>query len=313
LILEGIAFGLLSAIALGVGDLSAGLLARRLGTLRVAAGELLVSVLLLLALLAIAGLGLPTEPRWTVWIAAVAALRAFGYFALLRAFSLGPVAVVGPVVAGNSAVTVIAAVILLGDRPSPVQYLAVLMATIGSILIVLVVDRPARRFRAVGLGPLIAIVAMVCLATVVAAQQPPIREVGWLPTIAFRRLVEALITWTLVGVGWFVAPELLGLRQSRPVVDPIVAMDSSSRRVVPTWRPRTSRALLAIGAIDTIGLSSLAVALDVAPAWLFGVVGSIGPAVALSYGMVVLGERLRPTQWLGIALILASLVLVAIG
>jgi drug/metabolite transporter (DMT)-like permease len=304
--LAGIGFGLLSSFALGVGDLSAGLLARRFGTIRVAAAELAVSLTLLLGLLVVAGLALPTQPGWIAWIAAVAGLRAFGYFALIRAFSIGPVAVVGPIVAGNTAVTVLAAMILLGERPTPLQLAAVAIATLGSMLIVIVVDQPARRVRVAGSGPLLAVVAMVALAIVVAAQQPPIREIGWLPTIALRRLVEAGITWTVL-----IAAVFLGFAPVSRIAKP--AVESEVDQATQRWIPRSPYALLAVGLIDTVGLSSLAIALDVAPAWLFGVVGSVGPVVALTYGMVVLGERLRPAQWLGIALVIVAIVLVGLG
>lgn len=319
MIAAGIAFGLLSSIALGVGDLSAGLLARRLGTLRVAAGELALSLVLLLVLIRIAGLGLPSDPHWVSIVAGIAALRTFGYFALIRAFSFGPVAVVGPITAGNSAATVVAAMLLLGDRPSPLQLVAVVVATVGSLLIVLVVDRPNRRLRLSGRGPMLAIVAMVCLATVVAAQQPPIRALGWLPMIALRRGFEVAITWSILVIGWLLAPAAVGLvrrpwsewsRRGRAPRPP------ASRAPSPLggWAAsRSARFLVAIAVFDTVGLSSLAVALQVAPAWLFGIVGSVGPVVAVTYGMVFLGERLKPVQWLGIAFVLLALVLVGLG
>jgi drug/metabolite transporter (DMT)-like permease len=318
LIASGIAFGLLSSAALGVSDLTAGLLARRIGSLRVAAGELFVSMLLLLVLLRLSGLTLPSDPGWILWIGLVGTLRAFGYFALVRAFSLGPVAVVSPIIASNSAVTVLAGVILLGERPSPAQYIAVIIGSIGSLIVALSLNRSKGKGTGsiIAPGPAFAIVAMVCLSIVVAAQQPPIRQVGWLQTIALRRIVEVCVTWATLGLAYLVVPARLGLRPWHSLPPSGAAGSSPSSRMTAMRRvigSRSLRFLVAIGFVDTIGLSALALALSVGPAWLFGLVGTTGPLVAITYGLVVLRERLLPQQWLGIGLVAAAVLLAAVG
>jgi drug/metabolite transporter (DMT)-like permease len=316
LITSGIAFGLLSSAALGVSDLTAGLLARRIGSLRVAAGELLVSMVLLLILLRLNGLTLPSDPGWVLWIGLVGTLRAVGYFALVRAFNVGPVAVVSPIIASNSAVTVLAGVVLLGERPSPAQYVAVIIGSVGSLLVALSLNRSKRMGSIIGPGPAFAIVAMVCLSIVVAAQQPPIRQVGWLQTIALRRIFEVCLTWAALGLAYFLLPARLGLRPWRSAAssgDVGWAPGSRIALIRSALGSRSFRFLVAIGIVDTIGLSALALALSVGPAWLFGLVGTTGPLVAITYGLVVLRERLRPQQWFGIGLVAVAVLLAALG
>jgi DME family drug/metabolite transporter len=67
------------------------------------------------------------------------------------------------------------------------------------------------------------------------------------------------------------------------------------------------------GVVDVIGLISFAIGLEVAETWLVGQASSFGPAVAVVVAVVLLGERLRPTQWLGLAGIAAGLVFVAVS
>jgi drug/metabolite transporter (DMT)-like permease len=310
----GVILGLVSSLALGTSDLASGLTARHIGIVRTAAAVLLVSLVLLSTLLLLAGESLPRDPKWIAWIAGVGVVRAVGYFALVRAYSLGPLAVVAPITASSSVATVLAAVVLLGDRPSPLQWVAVGIATAGAILLAITFDRRGRRAQLVGQGPVFALLAMLMLSTVVAAQQPPIQALGVLPTITLRRAVEVLVTWGVLIVLWRVAPRVL--QAGRTDTTPELAIAEADHRM--PQQPSLTRNQLAarfafVGFVDTFGLGSLALALSIAPAWLFGISGSLSPVPGIAFGMLVLGERLRPAQWLGIALVVVALFLVAIG
>jgi drug/metabolite transporter (DMT)-like permease len=322
MIVAGIAFGLLSSLALGISDLTAGLLARYVGIVRAIAGAMVISFVLLLVVLLASGLSLPTDPKWIAWIAGVALLRTCGYFALVRAYSIGPVAVVAPITASSGAVTVLAAVVLLGDKPSPLQWVAVLVATVGAVLVAINLDHPDHRVSLVGRGPVYALFAMVMLSIVVASQQPPIRDVGWLPTITLRRAFEVALTLSALVVAWRLFPHLVGgaRRGTTPEVaiatggDPsaVDGGEPSSKRRVPSRANLLARFAL-VGSFESLGLSSLAISLSVAPAWLFGISGSLSPLPGIAFGMFWLKERLRPVQWLGIAFVVVALFLVAVG
>jgi EamA domain-containing membrane protein RarD len=71
--------------------------------------------------------------------------------------------------------------------------------------------------------------------------------------------------------------------------------------------------VLALGLADVSGLAFFSAGLEVAPAWLIGLLASVGPVVAIAAGLVVFRERLRRAQWLGIGLVAVALVLVATG
>jgi drug/metabolite transporter (DMT)-like permease len=322
MLLTGIAFGLLASLALGLGDLAAGLLARHVGVFRGTFATLTTSFVLLAGALWLSQEPMPDDATWIAWIAGVSLLRVVGYLALVRAFSLGPVSLVAPIAASSGVVTVLASVLVLGDRPSAIQWVAVGLGAAGAVLVSLNLDQAGQRFR-VGRGPLFALIAMVLLANVVALQQPPIRDIGWLPTITIRRGFEVLMTGIVLILVWRLAPRFLEIGRS-PAEEAAIGPESglpvdppqSSPSAEPS--PKQTRAGLAkrvafVGIADSVGLGGLAVALAVAPAWLFGISGSLAPLPGMAYGMLVFRERLRPTQWLGIGAVVVALFLVAVG
>jgi drug/metabolite transporter (DMT)-like permease len=65
------------------------------------------------------------------------------------------------------------------------------------------------------------------------------------------------------------------------------------------------------GALDVIGLAAFAYGLEHADTWLVGLASSFGPAVTIIVAVALLGERLRPTQWIGLGGILVGMI--AIG
>ena len=76
-----------------------------------------------------------------------------------------------------------------------------------------------------------------------------------------------------------------------------------------------ARALVAGGAaglLDIVGFVAFAIGLEIAPTWIVGLASSFGPAVAVIVAVALWGERLRPTQWLGLAGIALGLVAVAL-
>ena len=85
--------------------------------------------------------------------------------------------------------------------------------------------------------------------------------------------------------------------------------------------PRTARSpdrravglVVAAGLLDIAGFIVFAVGLQVSETWLIGITSSFGPVVAVAVGVLVFGERPRPVQWLGLAFVLASVFLIALG
>jgi uncharacterized membrane protein len=58
---------------------------------------------------------------------------------------------------------------------------------------------------------------------------------------------------------------------------------------------------------------SYTIGLEVAPTWLVGLASSFGPALVVLVAVAFLGERLRPSQWLGLGMLASGLVVLAVA
>jgi drug/metabolite transporter (DMT)-like permease len=72
----------------------------------------------------------------------------------------------------------------------------------------------------------------------------------------------------------------------------------------------TSGLMGAIGPCDAVGLDALAHGLQLAPAWLVGLVNSTSPVFVTLIALLVFGERLRSSQWAGVGLVALSILAV---
>jgi drug/metabolite transporter (DMT)-like permease len=95
----------------------------------------------------------------------------------------------------------------------------------------------------------------------------------------------------------------------------VVARPRGSETLLATTAGRTNRVVLAAvaaGVLDIVGFVAFAIGLERAPTWIVGLASSFGPVVAVIVAVVLWGERLRASQWVGLAGIAAGLVAVAL-
>ncbi len=67
------------------------------------------------------------------------------------------------------------------------------------------------------------------------------------------------------------------------------------------------------GVFDVAAFTAYAIGLQVAPTWLVGLASSFGPVLVVAYAVGRMGERLHRTQWLGLALLGAGVVVLAVA
>jgi len=295
----GLEHGLIAALCWGSTDVAGTIAGRRLGSLRVVAVAQLTSVIVAVALAVSRGVGLPSDPRAFVLAALFGAVAALAYLSFFTALRIGPLSVVSPVVAAYGGLTVVVSVLVRGETLTPFQGLGAALATAGVILTGLVTDGGWRGTRIVGRGVLFSIFAMFLFTVLTAGLATPIAIAGWLPVLLVSRLANAATVWSILAVITIAKPPRAA-----------VLLRGAGGSPVPVGRAIVVAG--AAGLLDIIGFVAFAIGLEVAPTWIVGLASSFGPAVAVIVAVVVWGERLRPTQWLGLAGIAAGLVAVAL-
>jgi drug/metabolite transporter (DMT)-like permease len=294
----GLLYGLGAAIAWGFTDVAGALAGRRVGSLPALAGAQGASIVVLLVIAALAGEwpSIAAMGVSDIVLCLLLGLAAMGaYLSFFTALRMGPLAVVSPTVAAYGGLTVVLAVLLRGESPTAFQAAGAALSTIGVILVGLVSDGGLRATRLVGRGVPLAVVALILFAVLTIGLADPIARNGWLPVIVVSRAANAGGCLVL----------LLVVLATRP---------AWAHPLLGTGRLAGVAAIyvLAAGALDLAGFVSFAVGLERAETWLVGLASSFGPVVAVLVGLGLMGERLRRSQWLGLGLVGAGLVAVAL-
>jgi drug/metabolite transporter (DMT)-like permease len=283
---SGVVLGTSAALCWGVVDVVIALLARRAPFVTVTVVVQGASVVMLAAL-AVA-LGDVPELSGGQWVA-VAALGPVGtgaYLAFYRALQLGPIAIVSPIASANGAVVVVLAVILLGDALSGTQ--------------------------AVGAA---VVLCCVVLAAVDVGERVPARpadddgvRLAVLATVMFGGYLFALVALA-EPLGWLL-PILLTRMTGLPLLAAIVA-----RRRERPWRllgPGALALACAVGWLDAAGFLLFNRGAEIGQAALTSAAAATYPLVPVACGLLLLHERLRRYQAVGIAGVLAGMTLLAL-
>jgi drug/metabolite transporter (DMT)-like permease len=293
----GLLLGLGAALMWGLTDVCASIAGQRVGSLRVLATSQLVGAVALVVVAIALGEGLPTNPAIVAAGILVGLAGAGAYLSFFTALRIGPLSVVSPITAAYGGLTVILAVIVRGESLSLGQAAGAAVATVGVVLAGLVFDGGLRSARIVGRGVAFAMIALVLFAAMTIGSAEAIDIAGWFPLILLARVTQVAAGWSLLAIGVGLRPHWMSQLLEAPL-------------------PRTNRAVgiaAAAGLLDVVGLISFAIGLERSETWLVGLASSFGPAVAVVVAVAFLGERLRRTQWLGLAGIAAGLTVVALA
>jgi drug/metabolite transporter (DMT)-like permease len=284
----GIAFGLGAALSWGFADYFAALASRRMGALRVVLWFHLVATGLLAALVvATDALSGVTWSDVTPFVL-VGALGWLSYLAFYAALAIGPISVVSPIVSGYAAVTVVLAVVIIGERLGALPTIAVVLTIVGVMatsanvrdVMSSSIDRRAM------LGLVLAVLAMVLLGGFVFAVAYRQQDLGWLAPIFLARAFSTLF--------------LLG--------HATVTRELGS----PDWSRGLLLTVVGLAIVDTSGYALFNIGVGVADTSVVATASAPYAVVPIVMGVVLLSERPARTQWLGIALVLAGIVLLGL-
>ena len=268
---------LASAVTYGAADFMGGLAARRASTIAVvvlsqAAG--LVMIALLLPLLTQAE---PSQSDW-IWGGVAGLSGGVGVALLYRALAVGVMAVVAPTTAVCAVLVPVAVAIALGERPGTRQTAGIALAIIAIVL----VSQSAPQETSVGsaqstaLG--LAFASGVAIGLFFLALARTNAEAGLWPLFAARG-----VSVTLFG-----------------------AMALASRMTL-RMRPPTLAIAVGGGIVDMLANLLYLLASREGPLTLAVTLTSLYPASTVLLARVVVGERLAPRQWAGVACALVAI------
>lgn len=276
-----ILFGLAAAFCWGIADYSAALIGRRGGSFPVlltAHSGAVVAMTLALPLAPGGGL----SSRQLLAALAIGPLAVATFVCLFRALEIGPVAVVSPVVSAWGLVTLMLALVLLGELLSPPQAVGCALL-LGGVLLGTVGGRgdlrAAPRARA---GVLFAFATMLGLG-------------------AHNFLLGHLAQTA----GWF-----LPLYVSRASGVAIMIVIAAATAQWPWRRLRRRDLLLAAavpGVLASLGSMAFNRGAEVGSVSVVAAASSVYPLIAVAAGVLLLGERLARRQLVALATIFAGL------
>lgn len=282
----GVAFGLAAALCWGLADYSAAVASRAIGSSRVVLGfHLIATAMLAVAALATGALdGLAaTDLLQFVWIGALGALS---YRTFYRALEIGPISIVSPVVSAYAVVSVVLAVIVLGESLGPAQIAAIAVVMLGTLLASADLRQVHAIERRQATGLVLALVTVVAIGVVLFANAYYSIELGWLVPIFLTR---AFTTAFLLG---------LSLR--------------SRRRLLQERSPRVLALVAGLAVLDTVGFAAFNIGAERADTSIVSAASAPYALIPILGGVLLMHERPAPVQWLGVAAVIGGVVLLGI-
>jgi drug/metabolite transporter (DMT)-like permease len=307
---SGIFLAAASAFLCGWADVSASLGARRLGAARTTFLALAMGTVLLVlfGLLSFPRLGLTAQTllRSMPLGMCVGALTASGYAWGYRGMSLGPMAIVGPIVATDGAVAAALAILLLHEGVDSWQ-----VATLGVIFAGVILCSASGRELARLLQP-------ACARKAISWRGVPW---GMLAAASFGLMLFALGAESQVW-GWYLSMLWSRFFGAAFVLAAIVTHRRFRRRAPRgggseqgkgerRWLLQKGPILALVGGLcETAGLAMFSLSAQIADSTaIVAVIASAFVLIPLVFGVLYLGERPAMNQWVGVALVLLGLAL----
>jgi drug/metabolite transporter (DMT)-like permease len=283
----GILLGLTAALSWGLADYFAALASRRTGSFRVVLGFHLSAMVLLVALVLVTGESLgDVSGDDLAWLAFVGVLGGLSYLAFYRALAIGPISIVSPIVSAYAAVTVVCAVVIGGERLSAGETAAIVVVIVGVLLASSDLAQMRSLERVALLGILLALATAVVIGVFVYGVAHFSAEYGWLVPIVLARGFSTLflLAVSLRGGEWR----------------------------FPDRSPRLVATIVGIAVVDTLGYVAFNFGVRHADTSIVATAAAPYAVVPIVAGVTLLHERPRTTQWAGIGLVIAGLILLGL-
>ena len=274
MVVQSVLFGLAFAIGIGVADVISAGLTRSLGVLRTVFWLQMLGVGGMLVFALFTGQLDTIEVNHVLLMAGLTVVVVFFYLGFYRALQLGPIALVGPIVAAHSPVVVVLAVIFLGERISEWQVAAVVAVVCGVVMASVDVQALRSGRTVIGLGVALAIGVSIAAGFWQFAIAAMSKEMGWFAPVFFTRLFMVCI------------------------LVPVVA----ARREQP-WvglNKKLAAAIVVVAALETLSLLAFTRGSQIGVVSIVAAASTAYPLIPIIGGIVLFKERLSSIQFAGL-------------
>lgn len=280
-IMIAVLFGVFAALCWSVHDLIARSMAAQIGAFRMAALVIISGGVLLSFYVLYDGAVWAASREQLMSGFALGLAYGFGVGGLFKAFSLGPISLVGPITAGYPVLAVLWGV-ANGLEPSPLQWGAVAATVIGAIIVARSgTEDGGINAVAPGKMPVLLFFAVMAVlgysASIVLGQRAAL-QVG-----------EIEATW-------------LSRATALLVLLPFMLREANFSHLTP----RNWTGIFVMGGLDVLGVIAVNASGHLPGKEFAGIGISAYGAVAVVLAMMFLKEKVSPGQWLGIGLIVAG-------
>lgn len=266
----------------GVGDFVVARAVRKTGALNVLAWSQVIGLSPYVpALLLFNSFQMPT---WgtvgTVLVSGV--VVTLGYLSLYRGLQVGKVSIITPISACWAIVTVVLRSFLFRESLSSVQIVAVTLAILGGVAASFRLGELRRlSFKTGAVGIQYAFFAMVGLGLYYVLLDVLVTELGWFLPVLLVRLAVVSLLFTY----------------------------SAATRSDASFPRGVALLVVVAGLLEFVAFFSYGIGINSEYTSLVAPVSAASPVVTIALARVFLGERLELNQWVGVAAVLVSLVL----
>ena len=281
MVLPSVLFGLAFAAGIGVADVISAGLTRTLGVLRTVFLLQMFGVVGMLVFALFTGHLETISASDLLRMAGLTVLVVFFYLGFYKALQLGPIALVGPIVAAHSPVVVVLAVIFLGERISEWQIAAIVAVVSGVVMAS--VDLPALRSgrTVIGLGVGLAIGVSIAAGFWQFAIAAMSKEMGWFAPVFLTRLFMVCILIPVVVI-----------RREQPWVG---------------LNRKLAVAIVVVAALETLSLLAFTRGSEIGIVSIVAAASTAYPVIPIIGGIVLFKERLSAIQFVGLFIVTLGL------
>ena len=283
---NGFVLGTLCALTWGIADVFVTYAGRRVGFCRTLLLSQIAGVGLLVAVALVAG-DLPSPSTGQLLaFAAIAPVAVAAYGGFYKALELGPIAIVSPIASANGVVIVLLAVIVLGETLGAQQAIGCALV-LGFIVLASLEPAALRESKEGKSGIPLALVASTAFAGYMFCMALLSEELGWLVPALMARSMTAVLRLTIA---------------------------TTYRPKAPGPLERTGLVLcLCAGLLDASGYIWFSRGAEIGEVAITSAAASAYPVIPIIVGLFLLRERVAWHQLVGVAGVLAGMVVLSLG